>query len=116
MSESILVPKSKKFAIRILKCCDYLDKTNIRHALVDQIQRSGTSIGANIAESVFAQSTADYITKLHIALKEANETRYWLGILHEMKYLNDEIYSSMLIDNEELIKLLVSIIKSCKNK
>ncbi len=81
-----------------------------------QIYRSGTSIGANIAESRFAQSTPDYISKLSIALKEANETDYWIENLYKGQYINEKEYESIHHDVDEIIKLLVSSIKTCKKK
>jgi len=76
--------------------------------------KSGTAIGALICEAEFAQSRADFVNKLNVALKEANETLYWLTLLYESEYLNDKMYESILPDIEELIKLLVSSIKTLK--
>ena len=81
-----------------------------------QIYRSGTSIGANIAESTNAQSEADFISKLSIALKEANETEYWLERLFNSGYINQKGYLSLKYDNTEIIKMLVSSIKTVKNR
>ena len=79
-----------------------------------QLLRSGTSIGANCREAYRAQSTADFLAKLGIALKEAEETEYWLEVLFETAYLSKAQFNSIYSDNEEIIKLLVSIIKSTK--
>ena len=84
-----LQEKSEAFAFRILKLYTYLTSTKKEHVISKQILRSGTSIGANIAESKDAQSTADYISKLSIALKEANETNYWVKNLYEGRYINE---------------------------
>ena len=81
-----------------------------------QLLRSGTSIGANIREAEQAESKADFIHKLSIALKEANETEYWLDLLQETKYLNNSEYISIQMDIKELLKLLMSIIKTSKQK
>ena len=85
------------------------------HVFSRQIVRSGTSIGANVAESKFAQSRADFVSKLSIALKEANETEYWLRKLKSGEYITAYQYQSMHHDNEEIVKILVSIIKTCKS-
>ena len=84
--------------------------------LSKQLLRSGTSIGANISESKFAQSTPDYISKLSIAQKEANETAYWIENLYKGQYISEKEYESIQHDNEEIIKLLVSSIKTCKKR
>lgn len=81
-----------------------------------QLLRSGTSIGANVRESEHAESKADFIHKLSIALKEANETEYWLDLLNETNYLNDSEYISIQFDIKEILKLLISIIKASKQK
>ena len=83
--------------------------------LSKQILRSGTSIGASIRESEFAQSNADFINKLSISLKEANETDYWLNLLKDSDYIDSNAFNSMEIDSGELIALLVSSIKTAKN-
>ena len=83
-------------------------------SLYKQVLRSGTSISANVHESEFAQSSADFITKLHIALKEANETMNWLNILHDTEYLSDKEFDSMASDCCEIIAMLVSSIKTTK--
>ena len=113
--ENVVAVKSEKFADRIIKMCKYITEkgTEGKDAL-RQIYRSGTSIGANIAESQYAQSRPDFLTKLTIALKEANETLYWLGRLHAGGQLSDEEYNSIKGDNEEIIKLLTSITKTVK--
>lgn len=107
--------KSKAFAVRIIKLCQYLHNEKKEYVLSKQLLRSGTSIGANCREASRAQSRADFIAKLSIALKEADETAYWLELLHETDYLTDNAYSSIYADANELIKLLVSIIKTTKN-
>ena len=103
------------FGVRIVKLFQYLIDNGVNYAIPNQILRSGTSIGANVNESVFAQSRKDFITKMHIALKEANETKYWLRILHASGYINDKEFESMLDDNKNVIGTLVNIIKATKS-
>ena len=86
---------SKAFALRIIRLYYYLREEKQVYVLSKQVLRSGTSIGANIRESVNAQSRMDFINKLNIALKEANETEYWLELLHESDYLDDKQFESM---------------------
>ena len=104
--------KTKAFAVRIVKFSRYLQEEKREFILSKQILRSGTSIGANTRERKNAQSKADFINKLLIALKEADETQYWLELLYATDYINQEIYDSLSADCEELIKLLASIIKT----
>ena len=99
---------SKAFAIRIIRLYKYLKDDKQVYVLSKQVLRSGTSIGANVRESVNAQSRMDFINKLNIALKEANETEFWLELLHESDYLDDKQYQSIYTDCEELVKILVS--------
>lgn len=80
-----------------------------------QLLRSGTSIGANVREGLYAQSRKDFISKLNIALKEAGEIDYWLDVIHSAEYLTDEEYESLKSDNDELLRLLISIIKKTKD-
>ena len=109
-NENIIVKKTEQFADRIIKMCKYLSKKKSGDKdMIRQIYRSGTSVGANTAESQYAQSRADFLTKLTIALKEANETKYWLGRLHSGNNLTDKEYESIKTDNEEIIKILTSI-------
>ncbi|MBQ0074098.1 MAG: four helix bundle protein [Prevotella sp.] len=109
--------KSKDFAIRIVKMVAYLQKHSnyIAYPIFQQILKSGTSVGANIRESQYAESTDDFVHKLKIALKEANETDFWLDILLEGDYITSEQYESMVIDCKELIKLLIAIINKTNN-
>lgn len=94
----------------------YLREQKGEFVLSKQILRSGTAIGALIRESEFAQSQADFVNKLSVALKEANETDYWLNLLHDSHYLNEVSFISMENDCGELIALLVSSIRTVKNK
>ena len=112
--ESVLREKSENFTTRIIKLYQYLSETKHERTISNQIYRSGTSIGANIAESTNAQSRADFISKLSIALKEANETEYWLKSLYNGIFIDEKGFNSMFNDNEELIKMLVKSIKKLK--
>jgi four helix bundle protein len=92
----------------------YLDEEKHERIMSKQLLRCGTSIGANTRESKNAQSRTDFLSKLNIALKEADETEYWLDLLHETQYLDDKVYKSLNDDCSEIIKLLTSIIKKLK--
>lgn len=109
---NIVKEKAEKFAIRIVKCSRFIRDTKREYSLADQLLRSGTSIGANLYEAEFAQSKADFISKMSIALKEASETKYWL--LHSTDILEDKIYYLMNTDLKNIISLLVSILRSLK--
>ena len=112
--DNLLYELSKKFALRIIKLYSYLINENHELIMSKQVYRSGTSIGANTRESRNAQSRMDFLNKLNIALKEADETAYWLDLLHATDYIDDKQYESIDTDCSELIKLLTSIIKSLK--
>ena len=106
---------SKAFALRIIRLYKYLKEDKGIHVLSKQVLRSGTSIGANIRESVNAQSRMDYINKLNIALKEANETEYWLELLYESDFLNEEEYMSIYNDCGKIAATLTKIIRTTKS-
>ena len=112
--ENVIVMKADAFTDRIVKMYQFLTTNRYESIMTKQILRSGTSIGANVAESINAQSTADFINKLNIALKEADESHYWLKKLHTGGYLKDSEFESMEKDVIEIIKLLTSIIKTKK--
>lgn len=114
--ESPLRTKSEDFAIRIIRLYQYLTKDKHEYVMSKQIYRSGTSIGANIAESRNAQSSADFISKLSIALKESDETEYWLKNLYNSGILNEKQFLSIHHDNIEITKMLTSAIKTIKQK
>jgi len=116
MKDSILKSKSKLFAIRIVKLYKYLCNEKREFVLSRQLLRSGTSIGANIHEAYFGQSTADFISKMHIALKEASETQYWLEILTETNYLTKKQSSSIQNESKELEKILHATVKTAKGQ
>ena len=113
-SDNILVSKSFKFAVRVVNLYKYLCDTKKEFTLSKQLLRSGTSIGANINEAQDAQSKNDFISKLSISLKEARETKYWIELLKETDYLSEKEASNILNDLTEIVRLLVSIIKSTK--
>lgn len=106
--------KSFLFAVRIVKLCKNLNTAKKEYVLSKQLLRAGTSIGANIAEAEQAQSKADFISKMNIALKEAVETNYWLRLLQASDYLTNTEFSSIHSDCRELEKMLTSIIKTAK--
>ncbi len=112
--ENLIENKSFCFSVRVVKLCRYLRETKKECTLSKQLLRSGTSIGANVAEAQQAQSKADFIAKMSIALKEAAETDYWLRLLYTTGYLSKSEFSSIYADSEELSRLLVSIVKSAK--
>ncbi len=113
--ENVIFKKSGLSADRIIKMTKYLSKKKTGDKeMIRQIYRSGTSIGANVAESQYAQSRADFLTKMTIALKEANETHFWLARLHSGGNLTDKEYESINNDSEEIIKLLTSITGTVK--
>jgi len=112
---NILSEKSLKFAIRTFKLAKHLDSKK-EFIISNQILKSGTSIGANISEALYAESNLDYIHKYSIAQKECSETLYWLMILNETKIISTEEYTSINDDCIELMKLLVSTLKTLKSK
>ena len=114
MEKPTIQQKSRDFAIRIIRCYQYLDEQKHEHVMSKQLLRSGTSIGANTRESKNAQSRMDFLHKLSIALKEADETGYWLDLLHVTDYLDDQMFESLNNDCVEIIKMLTAIIKKLK--
>ena len=112
--QSIVGDKSLAFAKRIAKLYRFLVDKKKETIMSKQILRSGTSIGANIREGLFAQSRKDFISKMNIALKEAGETDYWIEILYSADYLTEMEYKSLKNDNDELIRMLSSIVKKTK--
>lgn len=111
MNNSIIENKSFDFAVRIINLCKYLNTEKKEFVLSKQLLRSGTSIGANVAEAEKAQTKPDFNTKMNIALKEANETHYWLRLLNRTDYLTDSEFLSIEKDTKEIIAILVSICK-----
>ena len=115
MKENILIDKSIKFAARIVKLQKYLSTEKKESVISKQIIRSGTSIGANINEANYGNSKADFISKLHIALKETAETEYWIKLLNMSEYIDDEMSDSLIKDCLELKRLLISSINTAKS-
>lgn len=116
MKENILKDKSFLFAIRIVELYKYLKSSQNEYVLSKQILRSGTSVGAAIREAEHAESTKDFLHKLNIGLKEANETKYWLELLLATKIIEEKMFQSLILDCDEILKLLVSSIKTLKIK
>ena len=112
--ENIIEKKSFDFAIRIVRLYRYLCEKKKEFVLSKQLLRSGTSIGANVAEAQQAQSKADFVSKISIALKETTETKYWLRLLNATDYLSDIEIKTILADCVEIEKILTSILKSSK--
>lgn len=111
---NVLKVKSYAFALRIIDLYKYLVETKREYVLAKQVLRSGTSIGANVAEANQAQSRADFVSKMSIALKEAVETEYWLNLLRDSNFLTDREARLMASDCEELIRILTAVIKNTK--
>ena len=114
MKENLLIDKSIIFASRIIKLNQYLTKTKKETIISKQIVRSGTSIGANINEANYGQSKADFVSKMHIALKEAAETEYWLKLLIMSEYITEDMGKSLLNDCLEIKKILIASINTAK--
>ena len=114
--ENIVASKSYKFALRIVFMYKTLAFERNEYVLSKQVLRSGTSIGALIKEAEHAQSKADFLNKMNIALKEANETEYWLMLLKDSNFISETEFESIFSDSKELIKLLASIVKTTKTK
>ncbi len=113
--DNAVLKKSKSFALRIIGLSRFLREEKREFILSKQVLRSGTSIGANVKEAEFAQSKADFYSKMYIAFKEAAETEYWLELLHDAEYINDNEFYSIYSDCQELLKLLSSITKTQKS-
>jgi four helix bundle protein len=115
MKENVVKNKSFAFALRIVKLYQFLTESKKEYVLSKQLLRSGTAIGALVREAEHAESKADFIHKLSIALKEANETEYWIELLQQSGYLNDNDFETLFNEITELLRLLISIIKSSKS-
>jgi four helix bundle protein len=115
MMENIIAIKSYAFAIRIVKVYKTLTEEKRDYVLSRQLLKSGTAIGALVKEAEHAQSKPDFLNKMNIALKEANETEYWLMLLRDTNYLTPDLYESLIHDCRELLRLLISIVKTTKD-
>ena len=116
MKENLLIDRSIAFASRIIKLHQYLIKTKKETIISKQIVRSGTSIGANINEANYGQSKADFVSKMHIALKETAETEYWLKLLVLSDYLTEADGQSLIHDCLEIKRILIASINTAKEK
>ena len=116
MKDSITKTKSFGFAVRVVKLYTFLCETKKEFVMSKQCLRAGTSIGAQIRESEYAQYRPDFVHKWSIAIKEANETLYWLELLHETNFIDTGMFESMKADADELLRLLTSGIKTAKSK
>jgi four helix bundle protein len=116
MGESILKTKSYAFAVEVVKLSQFLVSEKKEFVLSKQLLRSGTAIGALIREAEFAQSAKDFINKMSIALKEANETLYWLDLLNDTSYLVSPQHQELKEKCKELVAMLVSSVKTAKSK
>ena len=114
MKENLLIDKSVLFAVRIIKLYQYLTRNKKESIISKQIIRSGTSVGANINEANYAQSVRDFISKMHIALKETAETEYWLRLLIMSEYLTENMGQSILTDCLEIKRILIATINTAK--
>ena len=113
MADSPLLYKSKIFALEIIRVCNEIKRSQKESILTNQLVRSGTSIGANIREAFYAHSKADFIAKLHIALKECSESEYWLELLIESGYYSDKSILDLCV---EIQRILISSINTAKTK
>ena len=109
---NIIVDKSFSFAVRIVNVYKHLTQLQKEYVMSRQLLRCGTSIGANIAEAQRGQSKADFRAKMSIALKEANETDYWIRLLYKTEYINDTQYESLIADIQEILSILIAICKT----
>jgi four helix bundle protein len=114
MKENAVRDKSFAFALRVVKLAKFLEDKKREFVLSRQVLRSGTAIGALVRESEHAESKADFVHKMSIALKEANETSYWLELLYQGEYIDKESFESIHTDSDEVIKLLVAIVRTSK--
>ena len=112
--ENVVVEKSMSFAVRVVRLYQHLSEAKHEFVMSKQVLRSGTSIGANVREAVSAQSKADFVSKCSIALKECDETGYWLELLQRTDYITDSQRDSLEADRRELFALLTAIIKTTK--
>ena len=115
MSDSILRDKSKTFAKEIVFLCRQLKENRVEGVLINQLLKSGTSVGANIHEAQYAQGTKDFISKFEIALKECNESEYWLVLLYETNSLSEEEFKKFQSSCIEIRRMLVSTVTTLKN-
>ena len=116
MAESVMLDRAKDFAVEIVNLCKSTQTEHKEYVLTNQLMRCGTSIGANIHESKYAQSPSDFVSKMQIALKECYETEYWLELLNRTALLSDERYTTLRSACGALRRMLISSVKTAKNK
>lgn len=116
MTDSVLRKKSKEFAKNIVFLCRRMKENKVEATLINQLLRSGTSVGANVHEAQYAQGTKDFISKFEIALKECNESDYWLELLHETNSISEEEFKKFQSDCVALRRMLVSSVTTLKSK
>ena len=116
MAESIMLDKAKDFAVEIINLCKSIKETKKESIITNQLMRSGTSIGANIHESKYAHGTADFISKMQIALKECYESEYWLELLSRTDYISNEEYKIIVNSCGQIRRMLISSINTVKEK
>jgi len=114
VEKNVLIERTLAFAIRIVNGYKYLIDNKKEFVMSKQMLRCGTSIGANSNEAIYAQSKADFVSKLSIALKEASETSYWLTLLYKTSYIEEDMYTSMKKDLDEIIRIIVKTIKTTR--
>ncbi|MBE6809408.1 MAG: four helix bundle protein [Ruminococcaceae bacterium] len=114
MAESIMLDNAKDFAVEIVNLCNHIKENKKEYTLTTQLMRSGTSIGANIHESKYAHSTADFVSKMQIALKECYESEYWLEILSRTGYIEEQQYKRTVNNCGQIRRMLISSINKVK--
>ena len=115
-NKNVISTLTRTFALRIIRLYKYLTEEKKEHIIAKQVYRSGTSIGANVAESLYAQSKADYVHKLRLALQEASETEYWLDLLKESNLIDVKAYESIEKDIKTIIGTLINIINKVRTE
>ncbi len=116
MAESIMLDKAKDFAVEVIYLCKTIKESKRESVITNQLMRSGTSIGANIHESKYAHGTADFVSKMQIALKECYESEYWLELLNRTGYIDDEQYKTITNNCGQIRRMLISSINTVKEK
>ena len=116
MADSIMLDKAKDFAVEIINLCKSIKENHREGVMTNQLIRSGTSVGANIHESKYAHSSADFVSKMQIALKECYESEYWLELLYRTKYIDEEQYKTVVNNCGQVRRMLISSINTVKEK
>jgi len=115
-TENLIVDKSFQFAVRVVRLCKHLSSAKKEFVLSKQLLRSGTSVGANVSEAIQGSSKKDFVHKMSISLKEAQETLYWLRLLQATDYLDENEFNSISTDCVELIRILTAILNTSKGQ